>query len=52
LDKVEFRGKRCKGLWFPTVMHWTTCIVKQKNKDEKEFPGEYGRGKRIDMKDY
>ncbi|KAJ8433828.1 hypothetical protein Cgig2_028145 [Carnegiea gigantea] len=26
--------------------------LKQKNKDEKEFPREYGRGKTIDMKDY
>ncbi|KAJ8432427.1 hypothetical protein Cgig2_016057 [Carnegiea gigantea] len=52
LDRVEFRGKRCKDRWFPTAIHWTTDAVEQRNKDEKEFPGEYGRGKTIDRIDY
>ena len=52
LDRVEFRGKRLKDRWFPTAIHWTTDAVEQRNKDEKEFPGEYGRGKTIDRIDY
>ncbi|KAJ8451709.1 hypothetical protein Cgig2_018343 [Carnegiea gigantea] len=35
LDRVEFRGKRCKDRWFPTAIHWTIDAVEQ---DEKEFP--------------
>ncbi|KAJ8426892.1 hypothetical protein Cgig2_005271 [Carnegiea gigantea] len=42
-----FRGKRCKDRWFPTAIHWTTDAVEQRNKDGKEFPGEYGRGKKL-----
>ncbi|KAJ8434394.1 hypothetical protein Cgig2_014241 [Carnegiea gigantea] len=52
LDRVEFRGKRCKDRWFPTARHWTIDAVEQRNKDEKEFPGEYGRGKTIDRINY
>ncbi|KAJ8436059.1 LOW QUALITY PROTEIN: hypothetical protein Cgig2_017527 [Carnegiea gigantea] len=40
---VEFREKRCKDRWFPTIIHWTTYIVKQRNKDEREFRREHGR---------
>ena len=29
-----------------------TNTVEQRNKDEKEFPGEYGRGKTIERIDY
>ncbi|KAJ8433843.1 hypothetical protein Cgig2_028160 [Carnegiea gigantea] len=50
-DRVEFRGKRCKGRWFPMAIHWTTGAVKQRNKGEKEFPGEHGRGKTINRVD-
>ena len=52
LDRVEFRGKRFKDRWFPTAIHWTTNAVEKRNKDEKQFPGEYGRGKTIDKVDY
>ncbi|KAJ8440091.1 hypothetical protein Cgig2_025290 [Carnegiea gigantea] len=52
LDRVEFRGKRCKDRWFPMAIHWTTDAVEQRNEDEKEFSGEYGRGKTIDRIDY
>ncbi|KAJ8432303.1 hypothetical protein Cgig2_019232 [Carnegiea gigantea] len=34
------------------TIHCTTDAVEQRNKDEKEFPGEYGRGKTIDRIDY
>ncbi|KAJ8446933.1 hypothetical protein Cgig2_026431 [Carnegiea gigantea] len=52
LDRVEFRGKRCKDRWFPTAIHWTIDTVEQRNNNEKEFPGEYGRGKTIDRINY
>jgi len=52
LDRVEFRGKRLKDRWFPTAIHWTTNAVEKRNKDEKQFPGEYRRGKTIDRIDY
>jgi len=52
LDRVEFRGKRCKDRWFPIAIHWTTNASEQRNKDKKEFPKEYGRGKTIDNIDY
>ncbi|KAJ8433826.1 hypothetical protein Cgig2_028143 [Carnegiea gigantea] len=50
--RVKFRGKRCKDQWFPTTINWTIGIVEQRNKDEREFPGEYGRGETIDRIDY
>ncbi|KAJ8435402.1 hypothetical protein Cgig2_009653 [Carnegiea gigantea] len=52
LDRLEFRGKRRKDRWFPMAMHWTTYAIEQRNKDEKEFSGEYGRGKTIHRIDY
>ncbi|KAJ8433616.1 hypothetical protein Cgig2_023555 [Carnegiea gigantea] len=42
--KVDFRGKRYKDQWFPTIIHWITDAVEQRNKDEKEFPREHRRG--------
>ncbi|KAJ8439024.1 LOW QUALITY PROTEIN: hypothetical protein Cgig2_028470 [Carnegiea gigantea] len=49
---VEFRGKRCKDRWFFIATNWITNAVEQRNKDEKEFPREYGRGKTIERIDY
>ncbi|KAJ8436042.1 hypothetical protein Cgig2_017510 [Carnegiea gigantea] len=52
LDRVEFRGMRCKDRLFLTAIQWTIDVVEQENRDEKEFPGEHGRGKTIDRVDY
>ncbi|KAJ8433831.1 LOW QUALITY PROTEIN: hypothetical protein Cgig2_028148 [Carnegiea gigantea] len=35
--RVEFRGKRCNDRWFPTAIHWTTHLVKQRNKNKNEI---------------
>ncbi|KAJ8433833.1 LOW QUALITY PROTEIN: hypothetical protein Cgig2_028150 [Carnegiea gigantea] len=49
---VELSGKRSKDRLFPIAIHWTTDAFKQRNKAEKEFPGEHGWGKTIDTVDY
>ena len=46
-DRVEFSGKRCQDGWFPMAMHWATNTLEARNKAEKVFPGQYGRGKII-----
>ncbi|KAJ8433846.1 hypothetical protein Cgig2_028163 [Carnegiea gigantea] len=40
LNIKSYRGKRCKDKWFPAMVHWTTDIVEQKNKDQYVFPGD------------
>ncbi|KAJ8436044.1 hypothetical protein Cgig2_017512 [Carnegiea gigantea] len=34
------------------LMYCTTDVVKQRNKDEKEFPGEHGKGRTINREEY
>ncbi|KAJ8436051.1 hypothetical protein Cgig2_017519 [Carnegiea gigantea] len=43
--------KRCKDRWFLATIHWTTDVVKQRNKDEKEFCREHGGVKTIDREE-
>ncbi|KAJ8436048.1 hypothetical protein Cgig2_017516 [Carnegiea gigantea] len=42
----------CEDRWFPTVIHWTVDVVKQRNKDEKEFPEEHGKDRAINREEY
>ncbi|KAJ8426863.1 hypothetical protein Cgig2_008658 [Carnegiea gigantea] len=49
---VEWKQNRTRYFRGPLLFLMTTGAVEQRNKDEKEFLGEYERGKTIDRIDY